>query len=110
MLLDPVADQTMNLPIIWYFWWSAGLWMAIPFLLTVREITMLWLRLKAKKDIPAIRAGKVKVILEYAGITLYLFGGGWMVLGYFILVFAVYSAYLSFAVYYTEASDANHRA
>ena len=113
MLLDPVADQFFVLPIIWYFWWQAIFPFEVPLALSVREAMMIFIRLKAHRNVPAILTGKLKAVAEYAGIFLILLGNGWIYFGKWTVVVAMFLAGWSFLRYlqiFAEASDADHRA
>ena len=110
MFLDPVADQTLNLPIIWYFVWVPVWASGVPILLTVREIIMLILRYSAKRDIPSIYTGKIKVVLEYAGITAVLCDAYWQY-AFWFFIWAILIAYVSLIQYAVGVwRHADHRA
>ena len=84
MILDPVADQFLVLPIIWMFYFAGVINVFLPIFLTSREILMALIRVFAKRDIPANMLGKAKVVAEYIGIGLLLVGGELYILGLLI--------------------------
>src|SRR3989338_8315732 len=67
---DPIADQALVLQILWFFAFEksmAPLFLLAPFVLTVREVWVFFLRSKAQKDgldISAHQTGKIKVTFE----------------------------------------------
>ncbi|OGF63524.1 hypothetical protein A2662_01695 [Candidatus Giovannonibacteria bacterium RIFCSPHIGHO2_01_FULL_45_33] len=102
MFLDPLADQFLVLPILWYIGWGFNNY-TLPVVLTIREVLMLLVRLLVKKDIPANIVGKLKVVAEYAGIA-FILGGPWLG-GLMILFLAVIVAYVSFFIYIWKVAE-----
>ena len=113
IILDPVADQCLVLPIIWYFWWHTNMPLEVPLALSVRELFMFFVRLKANRNIPSIFIGKLKTSAEYTGIFLILSGGQWVYFCKWLMIAAMFLAAWSFLKYLqiaAEASDAGHSA
>lgn len=98
-MLDPLADQFLNLPIIWMFFWHGIITYIPPVVLTVREAVMVLIRIVARRDIPAQRLGKLKIIFEYIGIAFLLFGGEWYLLGLLMFFPIIFFAIVSLAKY-----------
>lgn len=99
MMLDPLADQFLVLPIFWMLYWSGIIGYIPPVFLTLREILMALVRFLAHKDIPANLLGKVKVVAEYIAITFLLAGGEWYLLGLMMFLLIMPLALVSLLKY-----------
>src|SRR3990167_4829211 len=95
--LDPLADQFLVLPVMWYLA-CVGVWSYImPTMFLLREILILLIR--AYAEMPYNWLGKIKINAEYAGVALFIFGVQGYYYGFLIIVAALLSAYLSLAYY-----------
>src|SRR3989344_8277319 len=119
MFLDPLADQFLVLPIIWYLWWIAApmgnepMIINVPLFFTFREVVMLVIRLSAKKDIPAMAMSKYKIAMEYTGVFLFLLIGNLYYLAATAIMAAMLLALWSLLRYVqisVEGSYENHSA
>lgn len=99
MMLDPMADQFLVLPIIWAFYWYGMISDIPPVFLTAREALMLMIRFFAKNNIPANWFGKSKTVSEYIGIAFLLAGGAWYLLGLLMFLPMLFLAFLSLLIY-----------
>lgn len=97
-LMDPIADQTLILPILWYLAWISVLNLTAPLLLLFRETIVGSARLLGFY-VPVRRLGRIKVLLEYVAIFCILSGGGLYYFGFFALILALLFAYVSMAQY-----------
>ena len=104
---DPIADQALVLPILWFFAFEknmALLFWLTPLVLTIREVWVFFLRSKAQKrglDISAHQTGKIKVTFEYIAIFDLLVGGTFFTgMGYILLGWALIFAMVSFGYYW----------
>lgn len=103
MILDPLADQLLVLPIMWYMVlisiWSVN----IPLILTTREIAVFLARSISIRDMPASWIGKLKMICEYIGVWCLLLGRQFYFFGFFLFGIAVVFAIISGLLYFLAA-------
>ena len=99
MVLDPLADQFLVLPILFMFYWVSGISYFPLLILVIREILMVLLRFYSGKPIPSNIWGKAKVNVEYIGISLLLAGGIWYIPGLIMFLPIIILAIVSFLKY-----------